>query len=164
MMACGEEEKDKGEFIITDPGNIEVARVDIHVVYAFDAIAEVNMTFDSLLPMGNLMHYGWIGIVAISEVDFPETCDAASYRDFTSYVQIKDLLPGKYFVRACAANGATGYISKGITKEFIVNKNLQQWYRYEIIKEKSLGGTQGMAKEKEKAKGKPKVKAKACKK
>lgn len=128
MMACGEEEKNKGETKIIDPGNIEVARVDIKVGRGFGSVSkvtvEVSFTFDSLLPRGNLMHYGWVGVIAISDVDFPETCDASSYRDLMSYVQVKELPPGKYYVRACAANGVTGYFSKGITKEFTVEEPL----------------------------------------
>lgn len=128
MMACGEEEKNKGETKIIDPGNIEVARVDIKVGRGFGSVskvtAEVSFTFDSLLPRGNLMHYGWIGVISISDVDYPEVCDASSYRDLMSYVQVKELPPGKYYARACAANGVTGYFSKGITKEFTVEEPL----------------------------------------
>lgn len=128
MMACGAEEEEKKkdakttEQHVIDPGDVEIARFDIKV-YGFlstSATIRVGFTYNSLLSIGNLDHYGWSAVVAISDKEFPKTCDASSYREEIEFVYIDSIPPGKYYARACAVNRLTGIFSKGITKEFIV--------------------------------------------
>jgi hypothetical protein len=130
MMACGEEEEKKKDAKTTeqteqhviDPGEVEIARFDV-TVYAFlstSATIRVGFAYNSLLSIGNLDYYGWSAVVAISDKEFPKTCDASSYREEMEFVYIKSIPPGKYYARACAVNRLTGIFSKGITKEFNV--------------------------------------------
>lgn len=131
MMACGAEDEEKkkdaktteqAEQHVIDPGDVEIARFDIKV-YGFlstSATIRVGFTYNSLLSIGNLDHYGWSAVIAISDKEFPKACDVSSYREEIEFVYIAGVLPGKYYARACAVNRITGIFSKGITKEFMV--------------------------------------------
>lgn len=113
VVGCGSED---GKPL--DPGQVEVTRID---VTTYDAIneARIEIMFNSALPLKNLDHYGWYGMVAISDTAMPPACDNTSHRAFLlQSVSIDGLKFGKYYIRACAGNNRTGYVSPGITKEF----------------------------------------------
>jgi hypothetical protein len=115
VVGCGSDDS-KSKAI--DPGIVEISRVDI-TVYGSLGNARIEIQFDSALPLKNLDYYGWYGMVAVSTDDYPANCDETSYRAFLlQSVSLDDLKPGTYFVRACAGNNRSGYVSPGITKQF----------------------------------------------
>lgn len=113
VIGCG---SDDGKPI--DPGTLEISRVDV-TVYEALRDARIEIQFNSALPLKNLDYYGWYGMVAVSTDDYPAYCDETSYRAFLlQSVSLDNLKPGTYFIRACAGNNRSGYVSPGITKQF----------------------------------------------
>jgi len=113
VVGCGSED---GKPI--DPGAVEVSRIDVKT-YDINGDAEIKIQFDSALPLKNLDYYGWYGMVAISDTAMPTVCDQASHRAYLlQSVSLSGLKFGKYYMRSCAGNNRTGYVSPGITKEF----------------------------------------------
>lgn len=123
LISCGSEEKLSQKEQYENPGQLDVISAEVR---GDDSswIEVENMTFNTHLFDDHIAAYGWTFLVNYSEKPIdkcdPSTGQTSGNIDFMTFYDVPE---GNYYVRICALNKETRFVSKGIQREVYVPKH-----------------------------------------